>query len=56
MIQRDGVQSMMKNKQDNNFIDHIGVVYAEIGTELSRQIRQDAVNHENQTEQQSDQS
>ena len=37
----------MKTRQDNDAIDHIGVIYAKIKTELSYPIEQDAVYHKN---------
>ena len=39
----------MKSKQDNDVIDGIGAVYAEIETKLSYLIGHNAVYHENQT-------
>lgn len=38
---------MMKTRQDNSVTGHIGVVYAEIETELSGSIKQDVAHHEN---------
>lgn len=41
----DKMRSIMETKQDNNVIDHIGVVYAEKGIQLSWLIREDAIFH-----------
>ena len=43
---------MTKTRQGNNMTDHIDMVYAEIGIELSQLIIKDVVNHDNQTGQQ----
>ena len=46
---------MTKMRQDNDVTDHTGAVYAEIRTEFSWKIGQDAVYHENQRKQRCDQ-
>ena len=38
---------MMKTRQDNNVIDHIGLVYVEIETELSGPIWSSVIYYEN---------
>ena len=40
---------MIKTRQDNDMIDHIGAVYTKIETEFSWPIWQDAMYHENHT-------
>ena len=47
----DWVPTMTKSKQDNNGIDRIGLVYAEIETELLEPIWSNVVYEENHTEQ-----
>ena len=54
--QSDKVLFMMKFKQNNDVTGRIGMAYAEIETELSWPIKQDAVYHEKQTRQRHDQS
>ena len=39
---------MTKTRQDNDMTNHKGATYAKIGTKLSKPIRQDTINHENQ--------
>ena len=46
---------MMKTRQDNDLINHIGVVYVESDIELSWSTRRGAVYDENQRGQQCDQ-
>ena len=49
--QSNVAESMTKTKQDNDMIDHIHLVYAEIKTELFGPIWPNAVYEENQTRQ-----
>lgn len=48
------IQSMTKIRRDNDVIECIGAVYAEISFELSRPIEQDGVYYEKQTGQRRD--
>ena len=47
---------VLNTKQDNDVIDHIGLVYAKTETELARSIWLSAIYDENQIEQQCDRS
>lgn len=43
------MRSIMKDKQDNDVIDHIGVIFVEYDTELSSLIGWCVVNDKNKT-------
>lgn len=51
--QSDRMRSIMKDKQDNDVIDHIGVIFVEYDTELSSLIGWCVVNDKNKTRQRS---